>query len=90
MSGRSHQTDSTYQLSAEVRHTREEQYQLRSGRSTVVINDSGSDLGDEFVARPEVKVEEIPEKIRVESSLGSLGLTEGSEGEIEREIDQIK
>ena len=56
-SGRRDQTDSTYQPSAEVRHTREERYQLRSWCSTVVIDDSGSDLGDVFIARPEVKVE---------------------------------
>ena len=53
-----------------------------------MISESDSDCGDELIAGLEVKVEDIPEKTRKESPLESLGVAEGSEGEVERERDQ--
>ena len=77
MSGKKDQADSTYQPAAEVKNTRKDRYELRLGRSTVVISESDSDCGDELIAGLEVKVEDITEETRVESPFESLGVAEG-------------
>ena len=74
MSKRRDRSDSTYKPSAEAKPTREEQYQLRLGRYTVVLDESNSEVGfegsdrDEPVAKQPVKVETLSEEREVEHS----------------------
>ena len=74
MSKRRDGSDSTYKPSAEAKPTREEQYQLRSGRYTVVLDESDSDIGfegsdrDKPVARQPVKVERLSGEIEQSES----------------------